>query len=152
MSRPLLRLIFTASSLFGGSFLYVLQAFSSDQFDVVMIGPMLGFSFGACLVIGMLWIRPRPAGPGRARQRPGWRHRVLQLGAGIAAGIAPYAAGFMVWVSAGFFMAAVSWLFGLSDVTGEAASVAVLISFLAAQIFVLKTWPMALIADEPLAS
>ena len=49
-------------------------------------------------------------------------------------------------------MAAVSWLFGLSDVTGEAAGVAVLILFLAAQIFVLKTWPMALIADEPLAS
>ncbi len=140
----LLRIFFTACSVLAGSLLYVLLLLQRDNFDPAIIGPMLGFTFGAALVIFTLWWPPGGVRRAYAREPRDW----LTASLAVWAFVAPYAAGFMVWVATLSLLASFIWAVGM-HFQGTGAAAVALACFIAAQVFVARTWQLAI--SEPTA-
>jgi hypothetical protein len=142
----LLKLVLTACSLVGGSFLYVLVAIDWDEFDPAIIGPLLGFTGGAVLVIVTLW--RTPSGLRRAyRTEPNsWK----SAGFTVWAALAPFAAAFMVWVT-GLMALAILWAavttLGIRGPEGSGWALVVAGWFFGALWITFRAWPIALERD-----
>ncbi len=131
MTASLAKWLFTVCRVCTALGIYSLLVVSliSGDFKPAIIGPVLGFTFGAALVIFTVWRAPEGIGEASGSQPANWQGFLMWLWWFFAF----LSASFMLWVAGMFAVGgvvlAVSALLGLDTPAGSAAAIVVLAWF-----------------------